>query len=161
MKSQIKILVGMALGAALLSGTATSARAEILFRGLMEWTAVNAACAGGPRAGDQDNARYHPAVAPGNFNFAALNRIWRFGATSFALETGSFTTAFKQVSNVSIGWSDYTPDRPSFVRLTQSPATITSTTPNVTLVGQIKNPWGEIGLENCIVDFRMVGLKSD
>lgn len=150
-----------AAGIALLATSALPASAEILFRGVIKWTAANAACAGGPNAGNEENARYHPAIAPGNSNFSALNRIWSYGATSYTLDTGSFTNAFQKVRNDSIGWSNYTPDKPSFVKMTQSPATITATTENVTLVGQIKNPWGDNGFENCIVDFRMVGIKGD
>jgi hypothetical protein len=50
---------------------------------------------------------------------------------------------------------------PSYVRITgQSPALLTPTTPSITLVGQIRNPWTQIGQENCIFTFRMVGLLA-
>ena len=129
MTAFFKSTLGAVIAVAALSSLAAPASAEILFRGIMEVTAVNTNCTDGPSVGDSDNARFHPAAAPGNFNFSAFNLIYGFGATSWKLNTGSFTTTFQQVSNNSIGWSDYTPDRPSFFLVSkQAPATITSTT---------------------------------
>ena len=162
MTAFFKSTLGAVIAVAALSSLAAPASAEILFRGIMEVTAVNTNCTDGPSVGDSDNARFHPAAAPGNFNFSAFNLIYGFGATSWKLNTGSFTTTFQQVSNNSIGWSDYTPDRPSFFLVSkQAPATITAITPTVILEGKIKNPWGNIGQETCVATFRFAGLLSD
>ena len=153
----------MILTVAALGSMASMAQAEVLFRGTLQFTAVNAACTDGPRVGDQDNARFHPALLPGNNTFEALNQIWNFGATSWRLlASGGFTASFQQTSNASIGWSDFTPDKPTFISVSkQAPAALTATTTNVTLVGKIKNPWGNIGQENCVASFIFVGVKSN
>ena len=139
---------------------AAPANAEILFRGAISITnAVN--CPNGPNISDLDNAQFHPKAAPGNAPFSALNIIHNYSATSFALN-GKFNSSFQQVTNNSIGWSDYTPEKPSSVLVSsQDPATITAETGSVTLVGKIKNPFGEAGSETCVATFRMVGVKSD
>ena len=162
MTAVFKGILGAAMASVALSSLAAPASAEILFRGIMNVTAVNANCTDGPNVGDSDNAQFHPAAAPGISNFSAFNQIHRFGAISWKLNTGSFTTAFQQVSNNAIGWSDYTPDKPSFFLVSkQAPAAITAITPTVILEGKIKNPWGNIGQETCVATFRFAGLLSD
>ncbi len=149
------------LATALLSSSVISASAETLFRGTLQVTAASVGCTKGPEAGDISNGQFHPAAVPGNFNFSAVNVIERFNAQSLRLlAAGSFTSSFQQVSNVAIGWSDFTPDKPGFVLVSkQTPATLAATTPNVTLVGKIKNPFGITGQENCIANFLFVGVK--
>lgn len=136
------------------------ASAETLFDGTLQFTAVTAACTEGPYAGSIDKGRFHPSTVPGNLGFTALNRIWSWGAESWNLEgAGGFTGSFQQVGNQGIGWNAYTPSKPSFVQVTaQAPTTLTATTPSMTLVGKIKNPWGHIGQENCIASFRFIGV---
>ena len=150
-----------AISTAALLSLAAPASAEILFRGFMRITAVNASCTDGPNVGDSDNGQFHPAAAPENMNFSAFNQIYTHGATSWRLDGGSFTNSFQQVSNVGIGWTDYTPDKPSFLLISrQAPATITTTTASILLEGKIKNPRGNIGQENCVATFRFVGLQT-
>src|SRR5205823_11384686 len=98
--------------------------AENLFRGALFATAVNG-CPSGPFEGDFLNAQFHPSgtVLPGNQNMTALNTIYPFGGTSYHLPIGDFTSSFQKVSNVSLGWSDFKPDKPSFVAVdSQKPA---------------------------------------
>jgi hypothetical protein len=162
MKSVHKAILGLAFSATMLSGAAVPASAEILFYGEMRISAVTPACTDGPSVDDIFRSRFHPAAAPGNSNFSALNRIVNFSANSWRLDSGSFTSSFQQVHNNGIGWSDYTPDLPSFLLVSkQTPATIIATTTDVVLVGKIKNPFGNIGQESCVATFRMVGIQSD
>jgi uncharacterized membrane protein len=150
------------IAAAVLACSTAISDAETLFQGTLRFTAVNAACANVASAGNQDNALFHPASVPGNDNFTALNAIYDFGARSWKLlAAGSFTSSYQQVSNVGIGWSDYTPSKPTFILVSkQQPATLLSTTPNVTLFGKIKNPNGNIGEETCVATFIFVGVNS-
>lgn len=162
MTAIFKATLGATIAAAAVLSLAAPASAEILFRGIMNVTAVNANCTDGPNVGNSENAQFHPAAAPGNSNFSALSQFGRYHATSWALNTGSFTTTFQQVSNKSIGWSDFTPDKPSFFLVSkQAPVNITSTTPTIILEGKIKNPRGNIGQETCVATFRFAGLLSD
>ena len=140
----------------------TAASAETLFSGVLNVTAVTAACTNEASVNDNSNAQFHPADVAGNSDFAALNQIDRYSARSWKLlAPGSFTDAFQQTSNVSIGWSDYTPDKPSFLLVSkQTPTTLTTTTQSVTLVGKIKNPYGDAGFEACEETFIFVGFNE-
>lgn len=134
-------------------------RAEMLYQGLLKFTKSNASCTQGPRAGERYTAQLHPASAPGNSNFSSINIFSYQGAHTYHLLTGSFSAVFKEVTNVSIGWSEYTPDKPSFVRVSkQAPTAIASKTVFVSLIGQIQNPWGNTGQEACIADFAFTGI---
>ena len=140
---------------------AQPASAETLFRGIFQFTAVNSSCTDGPHVGDNVNGRFHPRDVAGNRTFTALNVIWPFGGESWELDAGSFTSAYVQVTNYTLSWNAFTPDKPSFLLVSQqSPATLTATTPDVSLLGKIKNPWGEIGQENCIGTFRFTGVRE-
>ena len=146
--------------ALMLFATAGVARAEALFRGHLEVTSATTGCPFGQ--GTHFNGLFHPMSVPGNSNFSALNRIDDFEAQSYDLAGGNFTSAFKLVSNIRQGWNSFTPSKPTFLKVTsQAPATQTVTTPNVTLVGQLKNPKGNAGEEACIIGFRFVGVLSD
>ncbi len=152
-----------ALSLSVLCLTATTASAEILFRGSMRITAVSAGCTGVVGVNNQWNAQFHPATAPGNDNWSALNRIDQYGAQSYRkLTAGAFTASFQRVSNNGIGWSDYTPSKPTFVSVSvQTPGTIKATTVGVSLTGQIKNIFGDSGsAENCVASFAFAGVKS-
>src|SRR5438105_13056006 len=129
--------------------------AENLFRGALFATSVSG-CPSGPFEGDFLNAQFHPSgtVLPGNQNMTALNTIYPFGGTSYHLPIGDFTSSFQKVSNVSLGWSDFKPDKPSFVAVdSRKPATLDANTKSVTLTGRIKNPYGQIGQESCVETF--------
>ncbi len=162
MKSTCKAILGLALGAASFSGVANPASAETLFRGIIKYTATAGSCTSGPGAGFWEHSLFHPRAVAGNSNFSALNEIQDFSATSWTLDSGNFTSNFKQVTNARQGWSNFIPGQPSFVRVTsQVPATLTPATASVTLTGQIKNPKGNAGEETCIVTFIMSGVLTD
>jgi hypothetical protein len=152
------MIVRHVLAIAIIAATSAAAQAEMIYRGGFKFTKANPSCTEGPGAGENYTAQFHPASAPGNFNFTALNRFFYYSATSYKLSTGSFSNSFKQVTNTSLGWSDFKPDKPSFVLVSkQTPAAIDSNTKSVTLIGQIKNPFGSIGQENCVADFIFSG----
>ena len=114
----------------------------------------------GPGVGNTWTATFHPKAVTGNANFSALNQFWDFGGNSWTPNGASFTSTFQPAIHGGIGWNVFIVNNmPSYVRITgQSPALLTPTTPNITLVGQIKNPWTQSGQENCVFTFRMVGL---
>ncbi len=156
-----KAVLAAALSVGTMGPLGSEANAEILFVGIYTITAATPSCAGHIGVGNTANAQFHPAKAPGNSNFSALNRIWDFGAQSYALATGSFTTAYKKVTNRGIGWNVFTPPKPSFVLISkQVPPTITNSTSSIVLEGKIKNIYGQAGLETCEASFSMVGLKQ-
>ena len=106
-------------------------------------------------------AQFHPAGTPGNSHFSALNTFSDFSSTSYQLDSGGFSNSLQQVTNVSIGWGVYTPDKPSFVLVSkQTPGILKSTTKFVSLQGQIKNPRGNTGQDGCIADFLFSGILN-
>jgi hypothetical protein len=138
-------------------GLSAHAEAETLFRGPLEVTAVNAACAGIKDVGNQDNAQFHPRGL-GNDNFMALTTIYDFGGSSYSLNNGSFGTAYKKVDTGGLGWSKYDANAQASVLLNPVPV-ITSGTNALTLIGKIKNPNGNSNEANCEVSFRAVMYK--
>lgn len=151
------------LAVAVLLSIASSAQAETLFRGTIRVTGVTAGCTQGPNIGDQDNAQFHSALVPGNVALTALNRISTYGGTSWRLlAPGGFTTSFQQVSNLSFGWSDFTPSKPTFILVTkQTPATLAATSASVVLTGRIRNYFGNTGQDTCIANFTFAGVLSN
>lgn len=140
----------MFFAATMLSMLATQASAEILYRGTMIWTAVSN-CVGEQR-GNIVNSQFHPRLVGGNANFSGLTVVHNFGAAGYQLDSQNFPNALVQVKAGGVGWSFYDFQFPAFVRvISQTPASLTSTTPAVRLVGKIRNPWGDQA--NCIVDF--------
>lgn len=148
---------------ALAMGLSAPAGAEVLFDGTMKITEVSAACTG-LGANWTANASFHPQTVtggPANQNFSSLNFFATTMTLSWVLAGASFNTTFQQAVCSGIGWSAYNCQRASYIRVTsQSPATITRTTPTVTLAGQIRNFNGQAGQENCVASFRMVGILA-
>lgn len=145
------------ISAAAMLGLATPTHAETLFRGVLVYTSVNAACAGIRDVGNQDNAQFHPRGL-GNDNFSAMTTIYDFGGNSYHLDNGSFSTIYKKVNTGGLGWSKYDASAQASILLNPIP-TITSTTSTLTLVGKIKNPNGNTNEANCEASFRAVLYK--
>ena len=137
-----------------------TAQAETLFRGLLHFTAVSGPeCNNTGRVGDRYNTQFHPRV-PGNANFAAITRLFDFGGLSYKLEGANFTPTLQKTITGGIGWDAYTPQKPiSVAVLKQLPPDLTPNSPTVTLIGKIKNPWGDPGSETCVVDFTAVYVR--
>jgi hypothetical protein len=152
----MKIMHATAALAALIAMAAPS-QAEILYRGIYKVTSVNAACNGALSVGDHDTAQFHPRGL-GNENFSAMTTIWSFGASSYQLDSASFTTAYKKVKTGGVGWSLYTNTFPASILLSPVP-NITTSTATLTLTGKIKNPRGRSDMQACEVGFRAALYK--
>ena len=116
-------------------------------------------------------ATFYPKNVTGsaNDNFSSLNifgaplgnGLNSIGGFSYAINGGSFTSNFKSVigQGISVNLA-YHAGKPSFIKVTsQTPSILANTTKAVTLVGQIKNPIGMMGQENCITPFVMSGVN--
>lgn len=148
--------------AAVMWSFASAAHAEILFQGTYQITDI-ANCPNGPQVGDRDNFQFHPRGVGGNANFAAFTVIYRYGGQEYSLTDGlDFTGVFQVVRNGGLGWTIYTPSESSRAKVTSyTPAlgNLTATTPSLTMVGALKNPFGETGAETCVAGFRAVLLR--
>jgi hypothetical protein len=147
---------------ALAAGVAGSASAETLFEGAMKITAATG-CTMGPSVGWSSFSSFHPNAVTGgtNNNFTALNFVFPTGGLSWSLAAGAFNATFKQTTCGGIGWNVYSCAKPSFIKVTsQVPASLTTTTPTMSLFGQIKNFNGQVGQENCVATFVMVGILA-
>jgi hypothetical protein len=101
------------------------------------------------------NARFLPANIGTNGTKSSLSFLNQHWAQGYAL-TGVFTSTFKTVTAQTIarfpGPSGYTVQ----VRVTsQTPATISATTPMITLKGQVKGFSGFPTNNNCVADFNV------
>lgn len=138
----------------------SQAFADRFFKGVYIVTAATD-CTNGPQIGDRDDAVFHPRDITGNDNYSSLNTFYQFGANGRTLPGASFTSSFQDTVSQGIGWSDYIPDQVTAIRVTsQTPASLTTSTASVILIGEIQNPWGETGLENCIVEFSFAGVRN-
>lgn len=139
---------------------AIPAQADVFFKGVYIVTEASN-CPNGPFVDNRDNAIFHPKAITGNENYSSLNIISTFGADGRTLPGQSFTSTFKGTVSQGIGWSDFIPEADTFIRITsQIPATLSATSQSVILQGQIQNPWGELGQENCIVTFNYSGVRN-
>lgn len=151
--------VAILVSAAVLSLNAP-ARADNVFWGNMIVTAATS-CPNGPNVHDNYRASFHPKDILGNAAFSAYNIFLNFGARTHRLDSANFTASFQSTATVGIGWSDFVPPKPVFVKFAkQTPTILTAGTPTVTIVGQIKNPEGRVGEENCIASFTFAGVNT-
>ena len=158
MTSTNMFLRGLAVATAL-AGLSAEARSEVLFRGVFQITAVNAACTDGPNVGSLDNTQFHPR-GQGNANFTALTTTSTYGGHSYKLEGANFTKTFQPVISEGLGWSVYTANKKSSILLDPLPVFELSTN-TLILTGKIKNIWGNAGQENCVADFRAALYRDD
>jgi hypothetical protein len=146
---------------------------KIVFYGTLVFdppTPSNSSCWG---PGASFAATFYPKNVTGsgnaNWNYSALNIFGAalgnglngIGGFSYVINGGSFTSNFQSVTGQGISvFNAYTPGKPSFIKVTsQTPSTLTNTTKAVTLAGQMKNPIGLFGQENCIASFVMSGVN--
>jgi opacity protein-like surface antigen len=141
-----------------LAGVAGEARAEVLFRGIIETVSASAECAGIRNVGALDSVQYHPRNL-GNDNFAALTTIWSFGGHSYSLSGADFGLNFTQVETGGLGWSVYNSNKKASVLFDPVPD-IDAQTKFLALKGKIKNPNGNEGEEQCVIGFRAALYKE-
>ena len=146
---------------AIISFFVAPVNAETFFEGVFQYTAINASCTG-LRTGLVQQSSFHPMAVPGNIgNFSALNQTWGVGASSWRIDDGSFTSKYQQVISNSLSWGDFEPPYPTYVLISgTTPAVLTNTTPSITIVGKVKNPSGQFDQQNCIANFRFVGVRK-
>ncbi len=150
---------------------ATPSKAEALFDGVMTFTGVTSPCSGGPFdpiVGHNYTGQFHPRTVLGvaqTLPFASLNFCSEFQAYGFLVKTGgNFPNTFVSPSPIQsdyIGWSHFNPaPAPDVAIISQGPATISTTTPQVTLVGKISNPNGNSSQASCVASFLFVGVSN-
>ena len=144
-----------AIGVIAMFASISQAQAETLFRGTLQYTDAQN-CPNGPRKGDYENSQFHPRII-GNSDFAAITTISNWGGSQYRLSGKNFTSKFQKAETGGLGWSVYNgTDKPSSVLISGAipPLNkIKSNTQQVTLQGQIQNPWGDAGAEKCVVTF--------
>lgn len=149
---------GALLATALLAATTMTAQAEIVFVGTIKFTAKTPQCAR-DRVNQYANSVFHPASVGGNANFAGLSWVWSHYARAHSVSPGNFTTAFRVVQTGGSGWGDpfiLPAARQSQIRITSSVppvASITATTPTLTLTGQIRRFSDDPGGLLCVYTF--------
>jgi hypothetical protein len=130
----------------------TSASAETVFAGIIRTTAATAPCQFYD-VGRIDASQFHPNIA-GNANFSAISFLQPLSAVGYKLNGLAFDATFRNVITGGIGWGDPFNWTGSQVKIFfQSPATITATTPQLLLRGQIKKPENDPGGIACIITF--------
>lgn len=130
----------------------TTASAETVFAGQIRTTAATAACQF-YGVGRIDASQFHPTIA-GNAAFSAISFLQPLSAVGYKLNNINFDATFRNVITGGVGWGDPFSWTGSQVRISsQSPATITATTPSVVLRGQIKKPENDPGGVACIITF--------
>ena len=143
-----------ALGAVAMLGV-TGASAETVFSGIIRVTAATPQCEFFNEEGGRTfTSRFHPRIA-GNADFTGLSFIQPLYAIGYSLEGASFTNAFQVVRSGGVGWGEtytYTPG--SAIKITSmTPPTLTASTPQVLLRGQVRRPEDDPGGNLCIITF--------
>jgi hypothetical protein len=141
-------------------------QAEVQVNGFMKVTARNAACTKGPKLGTVYTAKYHPGVVSGAiqvWNGSGISTFGDFEARSWRKSSGMFPVgSWVTVSNTVLKAKLQSAAKTSRVKITSStPATISVSTETVRLKGQIRNPIGLAGQENCVIDFALNGSVID
>lgn len=147
----------------LLAATASAAYADdsITFKGAIQFTDVTTAtCPDGPTYGEVRLSRLLPYVAGSNLSPRFVT-TWDYGTDGYMLDGKNFTSSYQQVTYGHYGSVPGTgSDKPVYLKLVTSPATVTTSTTSLTISGTIANPWGEVGQEQCIAKFRGIFQKK-
>lgn len=122
------------------------------FRGFGYLQNFTAGCADTGWVGTpQFNVRYRPSGVGSNGPSSRLSFFDRFYAFSLRLQDGRFNRTWQQVDAGGTGSTTFQWENPASVRVTRhAPSSIGATTPQVRLVGQIRNFDGVVG---CNVTF--------
>ena len=136
-----------------------AAAAKVTWRGNMCVTAFTAACP----AGDWELACYSMAYRPPNLGDNGPNSLFAFGDETFRygmrLASGSLVgSTNKAVTQTTVTTGGFSPPSGVTMRFsTQSPATLTATSPNFYAAGVINNIDGYSG---CNISFRASGVLA-
>ncbi|MCO5163251.1 MAG: hypothetical protein M9939_19125 [Mesorhizobium sp.] len=157
------------LAVALAAGSTTAASAETVFVGAIVFTAVTPACTT-VRAKDRAASVFHPNI-DGNQSTAGLSWVWDFYSRGHAIHSTlparqNFDGTFRSVQTGGTGWGDayiWPSTKWAQIRvISYSPAlaNINSTTPFVTITGQIRRPNNDSGGFACVATFHGTYVKD-
>jgi len=145
---------------------ATSSLADTYYKGRIIYTQASPDCSpNGPQVGNRDNAIYHPykSTEP----YSALNIFWSYGANGLRLNGRAFDSNLRALTSAeSVGENSYDPlDDPNAVMkvsvFNPSPSNPSPAPPTIIVEGQIQNPWGDVPLNNCVVQFHFTGIRNN
>ena len=154
------MLKALLFASVLVAAIVNQASAEVLFRGNIVFTAVKNCTPDDAEVGRDFKSQFHPRVT-GNDDFTALSLVYEYGALGHRIEAANFTDSYQAAASGGVGWGDgYTPKkRTSILISAQQPKTFSASTPSILLTGKLKNPWGDVGAEQCEVSFRGVYVQ--
>jgi hypothetical protein len=156
----MKKLLLLAAAAPLAIGIST-AEADT-FKGRIKWVATSVECSpDGPNLGDRDNAIYHSFKDAAGERFSSLVVLWSYGADGKRLNGQDFPNALTDVTSAeSVGENSYNAANNPNADIQVSVTSRTVSSGTVVLEGQIRNPYGDETLNDCVVDYLFTGLKS-
>lgn len=157
------------LAAAIFACSGTAALAETVFVGAITITAVTSQCTT-VRANDRAASVFHPNIV-GNQSTAGLSWVWDFYSRGHALHSSgtprlNFDGVFRSVQTGGTGWGDayiWPSTKWAQIRVTSytpALANINSSTPFVTIIGQIKRPNNDGGGLACVATFHASYVKD-
>lgn len=160
---------GTLLAAALLAGATSATLAETVFVGAITITAVTPQCTT-VRVNDRAASVFHPNIV-GNQSTAGLSWVWDFYSRGHAIHSSgtprvNFDGTFRSVQTGGTGWGDayiWPSTKWAQIRVTSytpALASINSSTPSVTIVGQIRRPNNDSGGLACVATFRASYVKD-
>ena len=157
------------LAAVVLAFSGTSALSETVFIGAITFTAVTPECTN-VRVNDNAVSVFHPNIV-GNESFAGLSVVWEFYSQGHALISSptarvNFDESDRTVRTGGTGWGDAYIREPSkwaqirVVSYSPALANIRSTTPFLTITGQIKRPFNDPAGLACVATFHASYVKD-
>jgi hypothetical protein len=143
-----RLLLALLAFATVLAG---SADARTRYTGSLVVTGKSGTCSYDP-VGDRWLARFQPSDLGDNGTESSLSLFWADGALNFQV-AGRFTNAFKPAEAFAIfDFGDELDVQPRVRFSKQTPAKLSTTTPFIDIVGQIR---GFNYMEACTVTFRL------
>lgn len=157
------------LAVALAAGSTTVALAETVFVGAIVFTSVTPQCTT-VRVNDRAASVFHPNIA-GNQSTAGLSWVWDFYSRGHAIHSNTtvrqnFDGTFRSVQTGGTGWGDayiWPSTKWAQIRVTSytpTLANINSSTPVVTIIGQIRRPNNDGGGFACVATFQASYVKD-
>lgn len=151
---------------AVLACLATSSLADTYYKGRIVVTQASPECSpDGPRVGDRDNAIYHPfkSAEP----FSSLNVFWSYGSNGHRLNGRAFDSSLRALTSAeSVEANSYDPltDPNAIMKISvfnPSPSNPSPAPPTIIVEGQMQNPWGDVALNNCVIQYHFTGLRNN
>lgn len=153
--------ISIAMMAALAFAPA-SAHADT-YKGRLMWVDDNSLCgSSGPRLGDRYNAVFHEYKNVSGERFTSLNAFRDYGGDGKRINDDVVANdILVPVSSAeSIGADSYDPLSNPNVQIAFSIDIKNKGNGIITMIGRIRNPWGDETLNACVVNYLFTGLKS-